>query len=351
MLSSQRLLGWKPEPIRVQMVSRLAKKTTCHNLPHTSLPQLLYVFSFVLLLKVTCFVVIDGRPKFPIRAISGCGASRRKVARLSMTDAMSSTEQASKAITPGCSVELIFSSGYLCFSRHVGFLRAVDSVPGATKKIQAVVGTSSGALAASLFAAGLSVAAIGLELSSKPPLAECRLSSTPWRGFFSVRALEQRLARVLPATFEELPLPLAVGVYENSPDKPPRLISTGPLPRAVAASCAVPGLFSPVQLGGQHYLDGGAVDRTFTRLWREWKPRGVAVQQRRAIVHIIKNSGDEYVARDGVEPSPDLAIVRIPRAQAKLWTLGNFRGEEEEAYKLASQQLPTDWLSKESDCQ
>lgn len=35
--------------------------------------------------------------------------------------------------------------------------------------------------------------------------------------------------------------------------------TTGPLVAAVRASCAVPGLFAPVQLGGEHFLDGGLV--------------------------------------------------------------------------------------------
>ena len=35
--------------------------------------------------------------------------------------------------------------------------------------------------------------------------------------------------------------------------------STGPLADAVLASCAVPGLLPPVEIGGEHFLDGGLV--------------------------------------------------------------------------------------------
>jgi len=35
--------------------------------------------------------------------------------------------------------------------------------------------------------------------------------------------------------------------------------SSGPVTPAVLASCAVPGLLPPVEIGGQHYLDGGLV--------------------------------------------------------------------------------------------
>jgi NTE family protein len=36
--------------------------------------------------------------------------------------------------------------------------------------------------------------------------------------------------------------------------------SSGPLVEAVLASCAVPGLLPPVEIGGEHFLDGGLVD-------------------------------------------------------------------------------------------
>jgi NTE family protein len=38
-----------------------------------------------------------------------------------------------------------------------------------------------------------------------------------------------------------------------------RWFDTGPITDAVVASCAVPGLFPPVEIDGQHYLDGGLV--------------------------------------------------------------------------------------------
>lgn len=39
----------------------------------------------------------------------------------------------------------------------------------------------------------------------------------------------------------------------------PRWFSSGPVLPAVLASCAVPGLLPPVEIGGQHFLDGGLV--------------------------------------------------------------------------------------------
>ena len=221
-------------------------------------------------------------------------------------------------------VDIVLSSGFLCFSRHCGFL---DALQQSQLSVAAYVGTSSGALAASMAAAGADADAVAEELSRTRPLASCRPSVTPWRGAFSTRALRKRISRVLPATFEELGKPLGVGVYDRATGEP-RLVTSGDLPRAVAASCAVPGLFAPVRLGGALYLDGGAVDRTFLALHKAWRP------ERRAVCHLVKNDGVELVQRDGIIDG--VYVVKTPRANAKLWGLGDFEGE-----RKAAEELPT----------
>lgn len=66
----------------------------------------------------------------------------------------------------------------------------------------------------------------------------------------------ERLRQLLPATFEELPVPLAVGVVDHSGKHV--LIRSGPLPEAVAASAAIPMIFSAVDIPGE-YTQGHAV--------------------------------------------------------------------------------------------
>ena len=224
-------------------------------------------------------------------------------------------------------VDIVLSSGFLCFSRHCGFL---DALQQSQLSVAAYVGTSSGALAASMAAAGADADAVAEELSRTRPLASCRPSVTPWRGAFSTRALRKRISRVLPATFEELGKPLGVGVYDRATGEP-RLVTSGDLPRAVAASCAVPGLFAPVRLGGALYLDGGAVDRTFLALHKAWRP------ERRAVCHLVKNDGVELVQRDGIIDG--VYVVKTPRANAKLWGLGDFEGERKAAEELSKRSL------------
>lgn len=58
--------------------------------------------------------------------------------------------------------------------------------------------------------------------------------------------------------FEELSVPFQCVAAEIEAAAS-RWFSSGPIAPAVAASCAVPGLFAPVAIDGRHYLDGGLV--------------------------------------------------------------------------------------------
>ena len=64
--------------------------------------------------------------------------------------------------------DLLLSSGFLAFGRQAGFLAAVEEVG---LEVGAVQGTSSGALAGSLWAAGVPAAEIFVELTARSPLA------------------------------------------------------------------------------------------------------------------------------------------------------------------------------------
>ncbi len=218
------------------------------------------------------------------------------------------------------SVDLLLSSGFLAFGRQTGFLQAVED---AGLAVDGVVGTSSGALAGCLWAAGHPARDIFAALTERRPVAMVRPSATPWRGALSMRAMIADLATRVPATFEELPRPFAVGVM--TPDGGHRLVRSGPLAPAVAASCAIPRLFSPVVVDGTACADGGFTDRIGAAAWRAWRPG------RAAVVHMVDRSG-------GTEADPgidELVVVRTPRSFAKLWDLGDVRSRFEEARRLA----------------
>lgn len=105
--------------------------------------------------------------------------------------------------------DLILSSGFLAFARQVGVLEALEDCGIG---IHRIVGTSSGALAGAMMAAGYTSQAIGRELSCRKPIDYLRPPS-PRRirsGLFSLDGLITHLSSILPKDFKDLKHPLGV---------------------------------------------------------------------------------------------------------------------------------------------
>lgn len=212
--------------------------------------------------------------------------------------------------------DVVLSSGFLAFARHLGFLQAVEE---RKIKVSGLCGTSSGALVGAMWSSGMSIAEIHAELTSQKPYSLLSLHWKIWQGLFSIRKLLQRLERYLPASFEELPHPFGVGLCTM--DRKAQLICQGSLIPAVAASCAMPYIFAPVEVDGIPFCDGGTVDRIQIEGWRQHRPN------RNMLAHLVNRSHGASTERglDGV------IVVRTPRSGASFFGLGDFAGQQEEA--------------------
>lgn len=219
-------------------------------------------------------------------------------------------------------MDLILSSGFLAFARHAGVLAAIEA---RSLGIDAVVGTSSGAMVGALWAAGLPAEAIMRELAEGRPIDRMRLSWTPWRGVFRLDRVIARLAQHLPRTFAELPRPLGVGVVDGQGVH--RLITEGPLVEAVVASCAMPYVFERVRVGDAPHYDGGAADRLGLAAWRAWR----GGEGRTAIAHQVQRTR-------GIDVPADLTgvtLIQTPRSGASFWSLGDWQQAMAEARQIA----------------
>jgi predicted acylesterase/phospholipase RssA len=223
-------------------------------------------------------------------------------------------------------VDLVLSSGFLAFARHVGFLEAVEV---AELEIDAIVGTSSGAIVGALWAAGLPPRDAGKLILGAKLKELFDFYPIPWRGVFSLAKVVSALERVLPASFDALRRPFAVGV---SAPEGHRLLTGGPLPLAVAASCAMPGIFGPITIDGVPYRDGGAKDRLGIDAWRTWR-RG-----RTALVHHVQRTAGVDVACD----LSDITVVKTPRSRASFFSLRDFDEQADEARRITAAALGTD---------
>jgi predicted acylesterase/phospholipase RssA len=223
--------------------------------------------------------------------------------------------------------DLLLSSGFLAFARHAGVLAAVEE---SGLDVGTVVGTSSGAVVGALWAAGLPAPRILDVIAETRPWDHVAFHLAPWRGVLDLSPMVQWLATHLPPTFADLPRPFAAGVSARvNGVETPFLLREGPLPLAVAASCAIPWLFaSPLSGPEGAWRDGAWADRLMYAPWAAW--RG----DQEVIVHAVARSR-------GIElPLPAaVRVIRTPRSGASLWNLGDVRGQAEEARGVARRVL------------
>jgi NTE family protein len=138
---------------------------------------------------------------------------------------------------------------------HVGVLQVLDE---AGIRIDLLAGTSAGSVAAVLYASGLS----GNDLE-QAALALDETTLTDWMLPWGNRGLLRgaALAKFINTQVKSRPLqamPIPVGVLATQLDTgAPVLFQRGDAGEAVRASSAVPGVFMPVAIGGQEYVDGG----------------------------------------------------------------------------------------------
>ena len=147
---------------------------------------------------------------------------------------------------------------------HVGVIKALEA-QGIVPDI--IVGTSAGSVVGALYAAGLS----GLELQKLAlDMEENQIGdwSLPDRGVFKGEALQNFVNKAVnQRSIEKFPRQFAA-VATNLRNGDVMVFRNGNAGAAVRASSAVPGVFQPVSLGGQEYVDGGLVSPLPVRIAR-----------------------------------------------------------------------------------
>lgn len=270
------------------------------------------------------------RPREPRATGTAVGHQRAPGTRLS-------PRSTKRTVTPG-GYDIVLSSGFLAFAAHCGFLKAVEDVG---LPVAGVMGTSAGALVGSFFAAGYSADDIAEEFSRVAPIERICPSKEPWTGLLSFDPAILMLKELLPPTFEDLELEFGVGVVGGEGEH--ELVQEGPLAEAVAASAAVPLLFSPVAIPGagqNPYKDGGVACRVGLDLWRNRRKglsNGHHCHHRSSVVHLIGRSspfsGNDAVAEQRGPTS--VKVVHSPKSGASLWDLSGFEDQYKESRERA----------------
>lgn len=136
---------------------------------------------------------------------------------------------------------------------HLGVFRLLDECG---LKPDIISGTSAGALAGVLYADGYTSDEIR-ELFKGKEFSEFARIQMPKAGLFDMCRMKTFLNKHLRAKkIENLKIPLVI-VATDLDNGISHEFRQGPITEAVMASCCVPIIFSPIEIGGVHYVDGG----------------------------------------------------------------------------------------------
>jgi NTE family protein len=139
---------------------------------------------------------------------------------------------------------------------HIGVLKvlAEEGIP-----VSCVAGTSAGSVVGAAFCAGLG----WREIRDKARRLEwSHLASivVPRRGVLRLDRMERFIENDLGVrSFSDLGIPFAAVAADITTGEEV-VFDSGPLARAVRASCSIPGLFEPLETDGRILVDGGLVN-------------------------------------------------------------------------------------------
>ena len=218
-------------------------------------------------------------------------------------------------------VGLALSGGGALGAAHIGVLEVLEAHG---IRPCCVSGTSAGSVVGAAYCAGLSLERMKQEALTLQWTKVGRVVR-PRYGFFDGARLEEYLIRVVGGdkTFEELSIPFACAAADLLTEELV-ILREGPVAHAVRASCALPGLFTPVEDYEGHFLvDGGLINNLPVAVLREMGAEytiGVKLSSREA------GLADAVIV-------PDLPNYNI-------FDLGNMRTYIERGREAAEQAIP-----------
>jgi len=172
-------------------------------------------------------------------------------------------------------VTLVLGGGGLRGLAHIGALKAIRALE---IPIHEYIGTSMGSFICALGAGGMEIEEMErhaldlksediLDLSLTHFIRKALRSSSLYRG----KSLQTYIKKLVPIdSFKLLKTPLLVNSVELENGEEVYWGSEGlediPVHKAVYASCAIPGIFPPLEMGKVCYIDGGVISNLPVRI-------------------------------------------------------------------------------------
>jgi NTE family protein len=171
---------------------------------------------------------------------------------------------------------------------HIGVMKVLEQ-HGIRPSV--IAGTSMGALIGALYASGLRAGDIerALRLDVRRLTLLTDLRPTAGGLVQGKRVMETLRSFLGDLTFEDLKIPYAC-VATDIMNGEEVVLRSGPVVAAVRASISIPGIFTPVNVGGRYLVDGGLVNVV--------------------PVSTCRDMGADYVVGVNVMPDPSQAAFR-----------------------------------------
>ncbi len=174
-------------------------------------------------------------------------------------------------------IAISFGASFLGYATHAGFMSRLHELG---VRPVSVGGSSSGAIAAGLYASGLDQAKMK-EVVLSWPFRYSFIQKTPWFmqhlrcltkdydiGFFSSHAAVSHLEKIIGThRIEDLKAPRFLAAACELEARKTHYLQQGNLAEAMVASACVPALFSPLSFGGTKLFDGGIANEVPIDPW------------------------------------------------------------------------------------
>ncbi|MDL2245280.1 patatin-like phospholipase family protein [Parabacteroides sp. PFB2-10] len=205
-------------------------------------------------------------------------------------------------------------------------------------------GTSAGSLAGAFLADGYTPEET-FAIFKAVKFTDIIATTLPQEGLFKTTGIQAILKKKLRAkTFEDLKIPLRVVASDIEKGKP-RIFDSGELIPAVVASCSVPIVFTPMEIEGKHYIDGGVfVNFPVSVIRKEcWRVIGIDIspvttmKYDKSLKYIIEQTMNYMVGANTVEEIKlcDYLIASDEVSHYSLFDLKHAQAIYDKGYQMA----------------
>ncbi len=216
-------------------------------------------------------------------------------------------------------IGLVLSGGGFRGLAHVGILKAMEE-----RNIEPthIAGTSAGAIVGALFASGMNWKEIRhffktVDLFSVKRLAHMKPGIVDSEKFY-----DDFTKFIKEDSFEALKIPLfitATNILEGSL----KVFSSGSLIKPILASAAFPGMFTPVEIEQQFYVDGGVLNNFPVELLTQHCDTiigayvnpflKVSIKDLKHSYNVLERANQIRAAKNSIEKFKDCNIVISPK--------------------------------------